>query len=258
MNIPLQPPGSILQQIYFRERLKLLNPGTFIEVGCGQGILSKLLLDLGWHGVGFDLNELAIEKALQLNEKSIIQGKYAVYCDNWLETKYQKSADLILSCMVLEHLSEEDEERYFQKCQRLLNPGGLVILFVPGAPKYWGIEDEIAGHYRRYSLGGIAEKLDHLNYSIRHMAGLTYPVSNFLYPLSEFLVARAESKKKRIDMAERTKQSGYRNVFLKTSFPPVLKIILNGFFMYPFHIWQKLNIRNENALVVYVETLPQR
>lgn len=44
------PPGTILQQMYFKERLRALSCGRFVEVGAGQGVVSKTLLDLGWSG----------------------------------------------------------------------------------------------------------------------------------------------------------------------------------------------------------------
>ena len=57
--------------------------------------------------------------------------------------------------MVLEHLDEEDELRYFEKCEQDLKPGGFAILLVPASPAHWGVEDEIAGHYRRYTFDSL-------------------------------------------------------------------------------------------------------
>ena len=44
------PPGTILQQMLAPERLRSVSGGRFIEVGAGQGIVSKTLLDLGGAG----------------------------------------------------------------------------------------------------------------------------------------------------------------------------------------------------------------
>src|SRR5277367_2560525 len=62
-----RPPGTILQPMYVEERLRNRLPGTFIEIGVGRGFLTKLLLDLGWRGVGLELNPDAIEAASALN-----------------------------------------------------------------------------------------------------------------------------------------------------------------------------------------------
>ena len=53
------PPGSILQLLYFDERIKILmrkGYNSFIEVGSSKGIASNHLLQLGFKGIGFDLN----------------------------------------------------------------------------------------------------------------------------------------------------------------------------------------------------------
>jgi len=258
MNLPVLPPGTILQQMYLKERLKLLNPGKFIEIGCGQGILSYLLLKLGWQGIGYDLNPQSLSKAFDLNKKAIQLGKYELINENWLESNYQygDKVDLIISCMVLEHLNEQEEEHYFKQCKHFLKDNGMIILFVPSCPDYWGIEDEIAGHYRRYTFRALKQKLANFGYDLKHIAGLTYPLSNILYPISEFLVKRAEQKKKTMTMLEKTKQSGNRNVLFKTTFPPLLKLILNDLVMYPFYLLQKANLKNDKALVIYLEAQP--
>ena len=44
------PPGTILQLMYLRERLRNIKPGRFIEIGPGSGEITRLLLELGWAG----------------------------------------------------------------------------------------------------------------------------------------------------------------------------------------------------------------
>ncbi len=45
------PPGTILQLMYLRERLRDINPGRFIEIGPGSGEVTSVLLELGWGGI---------------------------------------------------------------------------------------------------------------------------------------------------------------------------------------------------------------
>ena len=253
MNSPVLPPGTILQHIYFKERLQLLKPGTFIEVGCGQGILSRILLEFGWKGTGYDLNETSLNQAKKINRQAIRDGYYQIKQENWLKSVSDIKADLILSSMVLEHLDEFEEKDYFEQCKCFLKPGGKVIFFVPACPQYWGIEDEIAGHYRRYTYSDIQHKLLTFGYQIEDLVGLTYPLSNCLYPLSEFLVNRSEKHKKTLTMLDKTKQSGNRQVFFKTKFPPGLKFLLNELTLYPLHLLQKYYCQNDKALIIYAE-----
>jgi SAM-dependent methyltransferase len=223
MKLPVFPPGTILQHLYLKERLNLIKPGHFLEVGCGKGFISQILLDLGWSGMGFDLNQNSLDYAAFLNSSAIEGGKYQVVNQNFLTFTGSSKFDLIISCMVLEHLNDLEELTYFESVKKSLNPNGKMILLVPSCQDYWGCEDEIAGHYRRYSFWDMKAKLNNFGFTVNDLSGLTYPVSNILYPISELLVSRAESRLKSKTMLERTKKSGNRNVFLKTSFPNIFE-----------------------------------
>jgi SAM-dependent methyltransferase len=247
------PPGTILQQMYLKERLRGVPPGVFVEIGAGQGIVSATLLRLGWRGTGYDLNPESLAIATRVNAEAVAAGRYRVVNKDWLADPQAEPADLIISCMVLEHMDEEHEALYFERCRERLKPHGLGILLVPGGPQYWGVEDEIAGHQRRYTFTALHERIGRHGLDARHMAGLTYPVSNLLFPVSEFLVRRAERHKAALSMDDRTRQSGNRNVRFKTTFPGVLKLVLNEVVMYPFHVLQKLFSRNRGSMVIYAE-----
>jgi SAM-dependent methyltransferase len=247
------PPGTILQQMYFKERLRRLPRGRFVEVGTGQGIVSRTLLDLGWNGSGYDLNGESLAIAAQVNRSAMSEGRYRVIERDWLDTAAGEPVDLIVSCMVLEHMADADEGRYFERCKSVLRPGGTGVLFVPGSPRHWGMEDQIAGHFRRYTFAGLRQRIVEHGLQVRHLAGLTFPISNVLYPLSEYLVRRAERNKMKLAVAERTRLSGNRAVPFKTTFPALLRIVLNETVMYPFHVLQKLSAGNDRSLVLYAE-----
>lgn len=256
MKLPVLPPGTILQHLYLKERLYKIQPGHFLEVGCGKGFISNILLDLGWTGIGCDLNPDSLEHCSLLNHTAIESAKFSVLNQDFIALSTARllpKFDLVISCMVIEHLNDVEENKYFQQVKEVLSPKGKIIILVPSCPDYWGCEDEIAGHYRRYTFQRIRNKLHGFNFVINDLAGLTYPVSNILFPMSEFLVARAESKFKSSTMLERTKNSGNRKVFLKTSFPLFLKFLLNDFTMYPFHLLQKYHKHNKKSLVIYAE-----
>jgi SAM-dependent methyltransferase len=247
------PPGTLLQQMYFRERLRALPQGRFIEVGAGQGIVSKTLLDLGWSGRAYELNRDALAAAAELNRAALGEGRYRLEQRDWLDAADTEPVDLVASCMVMEHLADADEARYLERCRKVLKRGGAGVLFVPGSPHHWGIEDEIAGHLRRYTFDSLRQSIEARGLRVRHMAGLTYPLSNLLFPLSEFLVRRAEGAKLALSPAERTRLSGNRDVPLKTRFPPPLRLVLNEWVLSPLHWLQKLNARNPRSLVIYAE-----
>lgn len=253
---PVLPPGTILQHMYLKERLRDRAPGTFIEVGVGNGHISRLLLDRGWRGVGYDLSAEAIERARPLLAPELATDTMTLEVGNWLEASVEEPVDLIISSMVIEHLPEPDEARYFERARQALAPGGRAVLFVPASMKHWGIEDEIAGHLRRYTAEGLTHRLTALGWRPEHLAGLTYPISNMLLPLSNALVTRAERQKEALSVQARTEASGRRDVVGKTTFPAGLSLLLNEVTMAPFHLWQKAARRSPDAMVLYAEATP--
>ncbi|MFM9884247.1 MAG: methyltransferase domain-containing protein, partial [Burkholderiales bacterium] len=214
------------------------------------------LLRMGWSGIGFELDSDSAAAARRRNDAAINERRYSVENRDWLSAEAlptSESADLIISCMVLEHLDESDESLYLQRCRERLVPGGHGVLLVPGSPRDWGIEDEIAGHQRRYTRERLVQVLEQHGSRVGHIAGLTFPLSNWLLPLSNHLVSRAERHKMALDPNARTRASGRREVAGKTAFPPIAGVLLNEIAMYPAHLVQKWFRNTSRALVLYVE-----
>lgn len=251
------PPGTLLQLMFLQERVNLLCPGRFIEIGPGSGEITNLLLESGWQGTSFDL-ETATVAALKFRFKEQIEhGDFTVRNDDFIEVDPPETkVDLVISCMVMEHLDSENELKYMQQAAKCLVADGKMIGLVPASPGHWGIEDDIAGHYRRYSRQAIINLVKRAKWQHKYTAGLTFPVSNFLLPVSNYLVQRAENNKLELSKLERTKLSGKRNVKFKTHFPSLLGLLLNKVTMLPLHWIQKALSRSKNALVLYFEASP--
>jgi SAM-dependent methyltransferase len=251
-------PGTLLQLMYLRERLGHKKPGRFIEIGPGSGEITRLLLDMGWTGQSYDLEAVTIERLQMRFAKEIEQGLYSAVNADYLSQPQQQlgSADMVISCMVMEHLEEASESAFMRKSSEILSHGGLMIGLVPSSPAHWGIEDDIAGHCRRYTRASIRELLVENEWQIGHLAGLTFPVSNILLPISNYLVGRSEKLKLKFSQLERTKQSGRRSVKFKTHFPSAFELLLNRYMLWPWHQLQKVFADHERALVLYFEAKP--
>lgn len=246
-----QAPGTILQHLYMRRRFVRRRPGTFVEVGVGNGLLSRELLRLRWRGEGWDLSETAVQIARATNRSAVASGRYRSRHGDWLEHT-PEPVDLVVASMVLEHLP--DEARFLHHCRRT---GGQLVLFVPASPQHWGIEDEIAGHKRRYTRDSLRDRLEGSGFVVSHLVGLTFPLSNLLLPLSNVLVRRTEAHKRSLSELERTRRSGVRNVPFKTTFPAVAGLMLNPVVLSPFHVAQMLTRGSDRALVLYAEASPR-
>jgi hypothetical protein len=110
---------------------------------------------------------------------------------DWLEADRNDQFDLVLSCMVMEHLDAEGERAFVDRARRSLLADGRMVSIVPASPEHWGIEDEIAGHFRRYTANSVLTLLGSAGWRVTHTAGLTFPTSNVLYPLTNLLVRRS-------------------------------------------------------------------
>ena len=251
------PPGTLLQLMYLRERLCHIHPGRFIEIGPGSGEITRLLLDLGWTGESYDLDATTIARLQTRFANEVAQGRYSAVIGDYLSPPQQPGlADMVISCMVMEHLEDALESAFMQKSSEILGREGVMIGLVPSSPAHWGIEDDIAGHHRRYTRASIRELSAKNDWQIRHIAGLTFPVSNILLPISNYLISRSEKSKLKFSQLERTKLSGRRSVNFKTHFPLVLKPLLNQYTLRPLHHLQKIFRNSEKALVIYFEAKP--
>lgn len=251
------PPGTILQLLYLKERLRC-EPGRFIEIGPGAGEITQVLLDRGWSGASFDLSEETIAALEVRFAKEIAERRFRAVNADYLSSDIDEKVDLIISCMVMEHLEEDAESAFMVKSTARLRPGGIMMGLVPASPAHWGIEDDIAGHYRRYTRASLSRLVTASNWKLLHLTGLTFPLSNLLLPVSNFLVTRGERHKLTYSALERTEQSGRRTVKYKTYFPSVFGLLLNQVTMFPFHLIQKLFGRSPRALVLFFETRPDR
>jgi len=252
------PPGTLLQLMYLEERLRRLQPGRFVEIGPGSGEITDLLLRLGWSGASVDLEPATVDALAARFAAPVGTGRLHALSGDFLQGVVTPAgqADLVISCMVMEHLDDAAELRFMQQAARSLKPGGRMVGLVPGSPAHWGIEDDIAGHCRRYTREALASLAQRSGWTLGKVAGLTVPVSNLLLPVSDFLVRRAEASRIRLSPLERTRLSGRRNVRFKTHFPSLFGLLLNRATMAPLHWLQKRLADSPAALVIYFEAVP--
>jgi len=242
--------------MYLKERLLRLPVGKFIEIGPGSGEITRLLLEMGWTGRSYDLEEKTISALEARFAIDISQDRFMPVHESYLNIRTEEKVDLVISCMVMEHLDDRLEAEFMKKSAEILKASGLMIALVPASPEHWGIEDDIAGHCRRYTRSSVENLINSNGWKLKHIAGLTFPISNILLPVSNFLVNRSERQKLALSALERTKQSGRRSVKYKTHFPPLLGLLLNKYTLSPFHLLQKIFTDSTRSLVLFFEATP--
>ena len=58
---------------------------------------------------------------------------------------------------VIEHI--QDDLGVIEAIKRALRPGGVAIITVPAYQWMWGVQDEVAHHFRRYTMSSITDTI---------------------------------------------------------------------------------------------------
>lgn len=139
------------------DMVKLANPSSIHEVGCGEGYWVLQWLDQGINARGSDFSSIVIEMAKEnAGLRNLSEQVFAARSIYDLQDE-QDSADLIVCCEVMEHLEQPEEAlRILQNISRR-----HVLLSVPREPvwsllnmargKYWGDLGNTPGHIQRWS-----------------------------------------------------------------------------------------------------------
>ena len=99
---------------------------TVLDVGCGNGIITRSLGRKGFNVLGIDVSQKAIEKARSLNDLDNVT--FEVMSAEQLSASEQKYHAVVCS-EVLEHLNEP--EKLLQVLHKSLKDSGILIVTVP-------------------------------------------------------------------------------------------------------------------------------
>ena len=125
---------------------------TVLELGCGISPVLKLSkqviwTDLSWRALAF------LRKGAKKNENPPV-----VASDATRLPFRDGSLDGVVCSEVIEHIEKDDEA--LDEISRTLAPRGLLFLTCPIHPRYFGFDDELVGHYRRYEIHPLMQRLE--------------------------------------------------------------------------------------------------
>lgn len=152
--------GAKLLDGYFKSVARLvartgLTKGKAIELGCGEGFSTQRLRDLLPEGVSLEASEYVEELVprAQKNNPDVKVTQESVY-----ELKHKDNTfDIVFLLEVLEHL--DYPEVALEEIQRVLKPGGYLVLGVPREP-LWRALNMSRGKYLK-DLGNTPGHLNH-------------------------------------------------------------------------------------------------
>lgn len=151
-----------------------------LDVGCGAGgLLAYLAARAPITPVGLDL----APETLVYSRK---RGLSALGIADALALPIRSgSADLVIAQEVVEHVA--DDGRLLTDVTRVCRPGGLVLVVAPAYGALWSSRDVRLGHYRRYTLPQLAERVQAAGLDVLRRTYLDL----FLVPLMGAAIALA-------------------------------------------------------------------
>lgn len=156
-----------------KEKLKIL------DVGCGSGGNIKFLQKFG-KVIGVDNSKMAISFCRRNNLKNVLLGDAVRLPFN------KNSFDLITSLDLLEHV--KDDQKALKEFNRVLKPGGHLLITVPALKILWSDFDIPSKHYRRYEKKELKIKIKNVGFKITKLSFI-----NFFLFLPIFLIRSAQN-----------------------------------------------------------------
>jgi 2-polyprenyl-3-methyl-5-hydroxy-6-metoxy-1,4-benzoquinol methylase len=121
-----------------------------LEVGCGIGTMSQRLTEVADTVLGIEPNPHCadlVRAEMHGNPKFSLRTCLLEECD--LVELASRRFDTVFCVNVLEHI--EDDREALRSFERVLVPGGHVLIWVPAVQAAYGPLDAELGHFRRYS-----------------------------------------------------------------------------------------------------------
>jgi SAM-dependent methyltransferase len=150
--------------------LEAQNSVNILNVGSGTGGTVPLLERFG-SVLNVDVAESAVRACRARGIRNVlkVKGTHLPFQD--------ESFDLVTALDVLEHIADDREA--IAEWQRLLKPGGKLLITVPAYQWLWSEHDESLHHFRRYTAASLHRLLNREGFSILKR---TYAIC-FSFPL---------------------------------------------------------------------------
>ena len=128
------------------------NGDVVFDIGGGNGFVALALQKSGVETVVVEPGPTGARHAKERGLNSVVQSTLE-------DAGFAKNSIPAMGLFdVLEHI--EDDDKFLQSIHDYLKPEGRLFLTVPALSFLWSIDDVHAGHFRRYTTGSLASRLE--------------------------------------------------------------------------------------------------
>jgi cyclopropane fatty-acyl-phospholipid synthase-like methyltransferase len=139
---------------FILERIRKLNPNSLIDIGCGDGRLTReiaLSTDVPiLYGVDYSKRAISLATAMNQDISRIIYT-----AEDIMSVHELPKVDVIILMEVFEHIPIESCEQFLKSASQLLNKGGKLLLTVPHSNK--PVEYK---HFQHFSISSLTSSLE--------------------------------------------------------------------------------------------------
>jgi len=142
--------------------------GPIFDIGGGNGYVS-----IGLIQAGFDVVLVEPGRAGAVNARK--RGVPTVICASTATAGFAPSAMAAVGLFdVVEHI--QDDVRFLRSIRGLVKKGGRLYATVPAYSALWSNEDELAGHFRRYTCGSISQAIEQAGFKVQYATYIFRPL----------------------------------------------------------------------------------
>lgn len=224
---------NLLEQ-YFGSKKKSVK---ILDFGCNTGFLVGELQKQGYNVCGVDVSESAIDFGRAQGVQNILvynPDNLKLDKDIFPETKF----DVIFALDVVEHI--EKDQHALEVLRTKLTPQGRIIVMVPAFMMLWGLQDEVAHHFRRYTAGGFNKVATEAHLVVERM---TYFNIFLFFPILVFRLIQ------RVIPTKRSSDFDINNPFLNGVFKVIFctEAALLKYVKFPFGVSLLAVLKNHEA-----------
>ncbi|MGV0717234.1 class I SAM-dependent methyltransferase [Mycolicibacterium sp. XJ662] len=113
-----------------------LKPGRALDLGCGEGGDALWLAERGWHVVGVDISETALQRAAADAQERGVSDR-VTFAQADLPEQFPDGTFDLVSAQFLHSTLPLDRPRIFRRAADAIRPEGLLLIVDHGGPPPW-------------------------------------------------------------------------------------------------------------------------